>query len=523
MQINYRGFLKSCNYGCYYCPFSKNKQSQAELAADKKYLNQFVERILTLRPSQPLKILFTPYGEGLVHGYYQDAMIRLSQIDFIEAISIQTNFSLKADTFSARLHAHTVPLHKIKLWISFHPSEITLEKFLQNYQKLDTRIQVTLGAIADPKHIEVLQQLKTMLKPSDYLFVNAMEGLKIPYTPTDIAAFTDIDRFFIADPKAIIADESLCLAGTTHFFVNHTERVTACNRSRIPLGNLEHISKSFGCIPSIAPIRSRRCAAETCECFLAYSTRKDYTMTGALKTLRIPAATALKLVFFDLDGTLMDDHGKISPAKEAVLQRLHAAGIRLGIATSRPFLSLKFKLRAYPAIWQLLTGVVCSDGAEVMHFDTDQNWITSIDADQGIPTLHGLKARGISIKKTYRTPQGSIYKLIISNQIAASTLTELCQDLAIKAIKDPINIGLTQQSCSKTSGILTLAKALQHTEDAIMVVGNGESDLDMLAYFKHSVAVHDAQACAKSTAKYIWDFAQIQTVVLDSLPYTQKI
>lgn len=79
-----------------------------------------------------------------------------------------------------------------------------------------------------------------------------------------------------------------------------------------------------------------------------------------------------------------------------------------------------------------------------------------------------------------------------------------CRQWNIKAFSRHFdaNQGIPTLNGLKARGILTLAKALQHTEDAIMVVGNGESDLDMLAYFKHSVAVHDAQ---------------IQRVALDSL------
>ena len=43
--ITYRGALKSCNYSCYYCPFSKNDINNKELDIDKKAFDKFCETI----------------------------------------------------------------------------------------------------------------------------------------------------------------------------------------------------------------------------------------------------------------------------------------------------------------------------------------------------------------------------------------------------------------------------------------------------------------------------------------------
>jgi HAD superfamily hydrolase (TIGR01484 family) len=505
MQINYRGYLKSCNYQCYYCPFSKNKQTKQELIEDEKYLNDFIARILAINAAvfSKLHILFTPYGEGLVHSYYQDAIIRLSLAPFIEAISMQTNLSLNAALFSARLIEKKADLQKIKLWASFHPSEISLPKFIENYHRLDARIQVTIGAVAHPQQISVLASLKNHLKAGDYLFLNAMDGFKKAYTPEEIAQFTAIDPFFIAHPKHILADETLCVAGKTHFFVNHTGTVSACNLSRIKLGNLDDLLKNG------IENKTTRCASKTCECFLAYSTRKDYSMRGTLKTLRIPSADKIKMVFFDLDGTLLDKNGLLSAEKLATLRKMHANSIHLGIATSRPYQSLKLMLRRYPAIWKMLAGVVCSDGAEVLCFNSKTQWLTAIDAEIAANAFQYMSDLILSPHKIYKTHQGDIYKILLKNSVSKSEIILLCEKFGFKYAIDEKNIGLTHQKCSKTTGIKKLASLVNYADDEIMVVGNGDSDLDMLNYFKHSIAVSDAKPEAKEAANYILDFSQI--------------
>jgi HAD superfamily hydrolase (TIGR01484 family) len=508
MQINYRGYLKSCNYQCGYCPFSKNKLTKQALIEDEKQLNTFVNRILAVNSTDipSLKILFTPYGEGLIHAYYQEAMIRLSHAPFIEAVSIQTNFSLNAHLFSARLIAQQVDLSKIKLWASFHPTEISLEKFIDNYDKLDPQIQVTFGAVAHPQQIRELKNLKQRLKPNDYLFLNAMNGFKRAYTSEEIAQFTAIDPFFIPNPKAILADETRCVAGKSHFFVHHTGDVSACNLSRIKLGSLDNLLKNN------IEHKEMRCASKSCDCFLAYSTRKDYPMRGPLKTLRIPRAEKIKMLFLDLDGTLLDKNGQLSEEKIATLQKIHAKNIHIGIATSRPFHSLKSELRCYPLVWKRLFGVVCSDGAEVIYFKSKMQWLTAIEMDIATNVMQFISDLKWPLYKIYTSKQGAIYKILLKNTVSETEINSLCVKFGLKAIKDKQYIGLTHYHCSKTTGIKKLASLFDCADDDIVVVGNGDSDLDMLNYFNYSIAVMDAEFKAKAAAKYNLDFS-----VLDSL------
>ena len=90
-NILYRGFLDSCNYDCPYCPFAKKKNTKEELLKDKIALENFTNWVS--ERNEKLSILITPWGEGLIRRYYQEAMIALSHIKNVEKIAIQTNLA----------------------------------------------------------------------------------------------------------------------------------------------------------------------------------------------------------------------------------------------------------------------------------------------------------------------------------------------------------------------------------------------------------------------------------------------
>ena len=67
----YRGSLKSCNYHCSYCPFSKRPPSGTELAKDKAQWLSFVQDFMEKARSLGIRaLLAVPYGEALIYPWY---------------------------------------------------------------------------------------------------------------------------------------------------------------------------------------------------------------------------------------------------------------------------------------------------------------------------------------------------------------------------------------------------------------------------------------------------------------------
>ena len=93
IQWYYRGTLRSCNYSCTYCPFSKHADSFKEQEKDKRELARFTERfsMLLKEEAEGHAVFFMPYGEALLHPYYWHSLAKLSLVPAVEAVGAQTN------------------------------------------------------------------------------------------------------------------------------------------------------------------------------------------------------------------------------------------------------------------------------------------------------------------------------------------------------------------------------------------------------------------------------------------------
>ena len=61
-EVLYRGSLKSCNYHCSYCPFSKHRSSERELERDKREWFRFVESLTDRMGGENSQALATEQG-----------------------------------------------------------------------------------------------------------------------------------------------------------------------------------------------------------------------------------------------------------------------------------------------------------------------------------------------------------------------------------------------------------------------------------------------------------------------------
>ena len=78
--------------------------------------------------------------------------------------------------------------------------------------------------------------------------------------------------------------------------------------------------------------------------------------------------SAIKLIFFDIDGTLVDPKTRcISPKTRVALQRLHEAGILLCVATGRPSASLPDFTGLHFDSISAFNGALCYTSTEIIH------------------------------------------------------------------------------------------------------------------------------------------------------------
>lgn len=278
LSILYRGSLVSCNYGCPYCPFAKRRESPEEHAADARALARFVEWVATQR-TRRVSVLFTPWGEALIHGRYQRAFILLSHMPHVEKVSIQTNLSGRLEWVE---HCNK---KKIALWTTFHPGEVTLQRFLSQCRELDQRsVRYSVGVVGLKEHLGPLEALRAALPREVYVWVNAYKRLPDYYTPAELKRLTEIDPFFLANTHYYPSQGRDCRAGYTVISVYGDGTAQRCHFIKEPIGNIYEAG-------FLESLHRRPCTKETCHCHIGYVHMDDlnlYTTFGAGILERIP-------------------------------------------------------------------------------------------------------------------------------------------------------------------------------------------------------------------------------------------
>lgn len=353
-MILYRGSLKSCNYGCSYCPFSKRKMIRKELKQDKRQWERFVESLCKrARVLDIHGLLVAPYGEALIHPWYWEGLARLSALDQIEAVGAQTNLSFSLEWALEIFCGAGGQVDKLRLWATFHPEMISAGAFAAKCTAVQQAgIALCAGAVGVPEDLPAIGQLRAALPEQVYLWINKMDGLGRFYTEEERDAFSKIDPYFIRELMYPVGDASKCRG---RLFVEADGRMRACNLS------LPYEENWYDWEEGAPAVRCRR---RVCSCYLAYGGREDF-MNEVLFG-RHPLFRNLRrsrAVFLDIDGTLIPKGSAGVPARTAAeLAALAADEICLFFATTLPYGEA---LRRCQGVRHLFRGGVFAGGAHV--------------------------------------------------------------------------------------------------------------------------------------------------------------
>ncbi|MFB9993314.1 STM4011 family radical SAM protein [Deinococcus oregonensis] len=265
LSILYRGPLSSCNYACPYCPFAKHTESPAQHQHDAQALTRFTDWVAA--QTSALSVLFTPWGEALVRPRYQQAISRLSQLAHLEQVAIQTNLSGRLAWLQ------DADRSKVGLWATFHPGEVSLERFLGRCSELDALgVRYSVGVVGRKSHFAALAELRSALPAHVYLWVNAFKvgGLGTGpgagsgyYTAADLAFLNAIDPLFEINTRRYPVRGQRCGAGESAISVDGDGTVRRCHFLQRPLGNLYSG-------PLEALLQPRPCTRAFCECHIGY-------------------------------------------------------------------------------------------------------------------------------------------------------------------------------------------------------------------------------------------------------------
>jgi MoaA/NifB/PqqE/SkfB family radical SAM enzyme len=263
-RILYRGSLSSCNYACGYCPFGKTTNTREELIRDRSELERFVDWVEISR--RPIGVFITPWGEAIIHRYYREALIRLSWIEEIHRVVIQTNLSGHIDDLSEACS------ERLAIWATFHPSETDITHFLNRCATLrDLRIRYSVGVVGFKEHFEVIAELRRRLPADVYLWINVPKSSQVLYSEMELEFLDSVDPYFRWNMQRWPSQGKACRTGLTSFTVDSRGDARRCHFVDEVIGNIydDDIWKL---------LRPAVCPNATCGCHIGYVHRDEFAL-----------------------------------------------------------------------------------------------------------------------------------------------------------------------------------------------------------------------------------------------------
>lgn len=259
LKILYRGHVTDCNFACPYCPFAKTKNDAAQRKLDRDDLARFVDWVESHGPrGWTFQILFTPYGEALIHPWYREAMVRLSGMAHVSKVAAQTNLSWSTG-WTERLDPA-----KAAFWATFHPLQAKQDSFLDRCRELSKRgIPHSVGVVGLREHFPAIQTLRRALPETTYLWVNAFKRQEGYYTESEIAHLESIDPRFRDNLPYYPTRGRSCAAGSGVVAIEGNGDLYRCHFDRDRKGNIFQQELSD-------LLRAEPCRQETCHCHIGY-------------------------------------------------------------------------------------------------------------------------------------------------------------------------------------------------------------------------------------------------------------
>jgi MoaA/NifB/PqqE/SkfB family radical SAM enzyme len=307
-RILYRGSLSSCNYSCDYCPFAKTANTREELLQDAREVERFVEWVGNA--NRTIGILFTPWGEAIVHAHYRQAMVRMSHMPHVQRVAMQTNLSTSrlADFTSAQRDS-------LAFWTTFHPGQTSLARFVERCEELeDMKLHFSVGVVGLREHFDAISELRCRLSPDVYLWINSYKRESKYYREDDLSFLRQIDPYFDLNRHHYSSQGRACRAGDSTFTVDARGEVRRCHFIDEPIGNI-YCDDIFECL------RPRTCTNATCGCHIGYVHRPElnlYALFGENVLERIPIKWPLvDTDFVELDSLRMSQMARTVSGKVA--------------------------------------------------------------------------------------------------------------------------------------------------------------------------------------------------------------
>jgi hypothetical protein len=254
--ILYRGPLSSCNYACGYCPFAKTRNTRAELEHDARCLQRFVQWVAARE--EQIGILFTPWGEAMIHRHYQHAMCELSHLPNVWRVAAQTNLAFPIESLLDCKRQTTA------LWTTFHPTETSIPRFTSKCDALDeARIRHSVGVVGRKEAFADIRQLRAALPARTYLWINAWKREPNYYSAGELAELRAVDPHFDLNAVPHASLGRACRAGHAAFTVDGDGDARRCHFIKDKIANIYEPNFEQA-------LKPRPCGIAECRCHIGY-------------------------------------------------------------------------------------------------------------------------------------------------------------------------------------------------------------------------------------------------------------
>lgn len=485
-MVLYRGSLKSCNYRCSYCPFSKHPRSERELLNDKQQWLQFCKSVADRAEKLNIHaVMVVPYGEALIHPWYWEGLGSLGAMMCMDNVGAQTNCSFSLER-SLEIYEHAGgKKQKLRLWATFHPEMTTPEEFGEKCRKLHKAgIAISAGAVGAVENLDIIKRLRRELPEETYLWINKMDGLKRKYTKEEQTAFEQIDPYFMRELEFIPSDPSMC---TNRLFVESDGKLRRCNISRVlPVNWYDRWETVFD---ELKEGKDLKCGKKTCSCFLAYGGRDEVMnriLFGNYPLFRIPGKP--KAVFLDIDKTLIPEGETCMPRRTITdIQALANQGCRLFFATSLPLAEAKHKCRE---VWNLFAGGIFAGGAHVVLQGDERRKERFLPVDRELLLLLEQLKRKYGFRILTYENSGLIYKITLvrpkhmgwKEEAAAleKEWSETASGNQVRSFAEDNCLQIVNAKASKAGGVKQICHWLRIEPKEAAAAGDSEEDKEMM-------------------------------------------
>ena len=253
------------------------------------------------------------------------------------------------------------------------------------------------------------------------------------------------------------------------------------------------------------------------------------------------------LVFFDLDGTLLNGRSEVDQEVTAALEKLKENGGIPFIATGRSPLEIQHVLDTTPieSFITLNGQYIMYEGKEIYRSQIPQETLirlkaaadelrlavsfytsdkirvtsTSKEVDKAYDFIH---AKSPLVDAEIHLNEEVLMALILTTDNAdVEWFKEAFPELSFYR-NTPYSIDVITKGNSKATGIQELVKLMQFDEIPIYAFGDGPNDLEMVTHADHGVAMENGNDLLKKAADYITS-SHIEGGIVEGLEFYDLI